>query len=204
MTALETSVTAWWWIRHAPVQGHEGIYLGRLNPPANLTHREGLERLVPLLPAEAVWMTTPLARAHQTTDALAAACGVPRTAVIVETALIEQDFGQWQGRDYDSVYAETGREGWESPGTIRPPGGESFADMMPRVARCVAASSTRLPGRSVVAIAHAGTIRAALAHALDLTPDQALRFQIDPLRITRIDCIADGARTRWRLPCVNR
>jgi alpha-ribazole phosphatase len=57
-----------------------------------------------------------------------------------------------------------------------------------------------LPQRDVVLVVHAGTVRAALAIALDLAPEPALRFVIDPLSLTRIDRIADS----WRVVGVNR
>jgi alpha-ribazole phosphatase len=47
---------------------------------------------------------------------------------------------------------------------------------------------------------HSGTIRAALCIALDLAPQAALRFVIDPLSFTRIDRLATG----WRVVSVNQ
>jgi alpha-ribazole phosphatase len=41
-------------------------------------------------------------------------------------------------------------------------------------------------------VVHSGTVRAALSIALDLPPESALRFTIDPLSLTRIDRIAGG------------
>ncbi|WP_430642477.1 histidine phosphatase family protein [Bradyrhizobium paxllaeri] len=46
---------------------------------------------------------------------------------------------------------------------------------------------------------HSGTIRAALCVALDIAPQAALRFVIDPLSITRIDRL----RNDWRIVSVN-
>ena len=52
----------------------------------------------------------------------------------------------------------------------------------------------------VVLVVHSGTIRAVLAIALDLAPDAALRFVIDPLSLTRIDRLDNG----WRIVAVNQ
>jgi len=57
-----------------------------------------------------------------------------------------------------------------------------------------------LPAGDVIVVAHAGTIRAALALALELSPDRALSFVIDPLSLTRLDRLDDG----WRVVTVNR
>jgi alpha-ribazole phosphatase len=48
-------------------------------------------------------------------------------------------------------------------------------------------------------VVHSGTIRAALAIALGLEPEQALRFTVEPLSLTRIDRVAGG----WRVVGVN-
>ncbi|MCC8960637.1 histidine phosphatase family protein, partial [Bradyrhizobium sp. Pear77] len=75
------------------------------------------------------------------------------------------------------------------------PGGESFADQIARAR----AGLARLPAGDVVLVVHSGTIRAILAIALDLAPELALRFVIDPLSLTRIDRL-QGA---WRVVAVN-
>jgi alpha-ribazole phosphatase len=57
-----------------------------------------------------------------------------------------------------------------------------------------------LPAGDVILVVHSGTIRAALAIALDVAPDSALRFVIDPLSLTLIDRLNAG----WRIVGVNR
>ena len=93
-------------------------------------------------------------------------------------------------------FGETYRDFWKSPAHNRPPGGESFADQIGRTALGLAS----LPAGDVVLVVHSGTIRAALALALDLAPESGLRFVIDPLSLTRIDRLADG----WRVVAVNQ
>ena len=54
-------------------------------------------------------------------------------------------------------------------------------------------------GRDILAVVHAGTVRAALAVALGITAEQALRFAVKPLSLTRLDSTASG----WRIETVN-
>ena len=55
-------------------------------------------------------------------------------------------------------------------------------------------------GRDIIAVAHGGTIRAALALALDLDPEAALAFTIENCSITRIDRIdGPGMGHGWRV-----
>jgi alpha-ribazole phosphatase len=56
-----------------------------------------------------------------------------------------------------------------------------------------------LPEGDIVLIVHSGTIRAALAIALDLPAERALSFVVDPLSLTRVDRLEDS----WRIICVN-
>ena len=73
--------------------------------------------------------------------------------------------------------------------------------------------SAELAGADVVAVAHGGTIRAALALALGLDPERALALAVDNCSLTRIDHIAgpagshaqDGDRSGvWRVVRVNQ
>lgn len=72
----------------------------------------------------------------------------------------------------------------------------SFADQVARVRLGL----SRIGAGSTTLVVHSGTIRAALCIALDLTPQAALRFVIDPLSLTRIDRLATG----WRVVSVNQ
>jgi alpha-ribazole phosphatase len=64
--------------------------------------------------------------------------------------------------------------------------------------------TARFAARDVVAVAHGGTIRAALAQALALPAERALGFVIDTCSLTRLDHVApaDGP-AQWRIVGVN-
>jgi alpha-ribazole phosphatase len=77
-----------------------------------------------------------------------------------------------------------------------------------RVTPALNRRSAEFRGRDIVAVCHGGSIRAALAVALGLSPVQALAFQIDPLSLTRLDHIPlpneQGGAAVWRIVTVNR
>ena len=91
------------------------------------------------LPKDALWLVTPLRRTRQTAEALFAA-GAPMPAELrEEPGTLEQHFGSWQGLTYDELAVL--RDGaahrfWHAPAVERPPG-ESFADVVARVASAV-------------------------------------------------------------------
>ena len=59
-------------------------------------------------------------------------------------------------------------------------------------------------GCDVIAVAHGGTIKAAIGLALGNQPDKGLAFDIDNCSVTRLDHIASAVRSVWRLPMVNQ
>ncbi|MBR1203431.1 MULTISPECIES: histidine phosphatase family protein [unclassified Bradyrhizobium] len=180
-----------WLIRHAPVDGPHGV-IHAPDAPADLGDVAAFAALQAMLPVDAVAVCSPARRTSET----AAKLGLAATE---DDAFREQDFGDWTGRRHSEIEAELGaaayRAFWQSPGTNRPPRGESFADQIARAR----AGLARLPAGDVVLVVHSGTIRAILAIALELAPELALRFVIDPLSLTRIDRLENA----WRVVAVN-
>jgi alpha-ribazole phosphatase len=200
------TVTRWWWVRHAPVKEAGGRVTGQLDLEADCSDHEQIARVAVRLPRNPVWMSSQLRRARQTLDVLHTACGVTGAPVAVERDMAEQDFGDWQGRTYAELEASDAdryKKFWIAPGTTRPPGGESFADVMMRVARAVERRSASHSDVDIVVVGHGGSIRAAVAQALGLGPARALALQVDPLSLTRLDRIADASGVVWSIGCVN-
>lgn len=198
---MTNSITRWWWVRHAPVPDPENRIVGRLDPPCDLSDADRLSTLARLLPRQSVVVESGLLRCSQTLGAIESA-GLTVAPSLIEPALEEQDFGHWQGRrwaDLDSKKDPLVADFWRDPATSTPPGGESFVAVMTRVRAVVTEMTRHFEGRDIIAVAHAGTIRAALALALDLSPHAALSFVIDPLSLTRLDAIGEG----WRVGGVN-
>ncbi len=194
--------TQFWWVRHAPVTAHGGLVYGASDVPADVSDAGVFRALAALLPRRARWIASGLARTEQTAAATARAAGHPRPPLQRLPALNEQHFGEWQGRPVAEVYGRHGHADgfWLAPATTRPPGGESFEEVVARVARAVEALAREYEGERLCLFAHGGPIRAALALALGLDPAAALAFRIDNCSITRLDRIGPA----WRVECVNR
>ncbi|MDE3016525.1 MAG: histidine phosphatase family protein [Pseudomonadota bacterium] len=187
------------WIRHAPVQ-QTGCYTGQSDVAAIIPARPA--QLAYPLPADALWFASPLRRAVQTAQWLMRSCQVDAEQLQLAPELKEQHFGAWEGRYYDEVWktAEHSHD-WSRPETIRPHGGESFADVCMRVDGWLEWLLAEQDGRSVVIVAHAGSIRAGLRHTIGMTPAQALIFKIDYGSVTRI---AYAPEKKACVNCVNR
>ncbi|MBL8669015.1 MAG: histidine phosphatase family protein [Alphaproteobacteria bacterium] len=198
------AVTRWWWLRHAPAAAPAAMILGRGDVAADLAaDAAALDAVARLLPSDAAWQTTTLRRARETAAALRARiAGVPPAATVA--AFDEQDFGAWTARTHGEIGAREAAVAeafWRAPATATPPGGESFAAMIGRVGPAIASLCAAHAGRDVVVVAHAGTVRAALAVALDLAPERAIGLVVDPLSLTRLDHVATAdPADRWGGP----
>ena len=192
-------VTRFWWIRHAAMPPGIGIpHRERRTAPVDPGQLSAIARL---LPPDAQWLSSDLLRARETCEAIRATFHAA-APISIEPAFDEQDFGSWTGRHWDELWADDdARRFWAAPATTRPPGGESFSDLAARLAPAVHLLAS---GGDRVIVAHAGSIRAAVALALGLAPENALRLVIDPCSLTRLDHIASPSGSAWRVVWVNR
>ncbi len=198
---LPQGVTRWWWLRHAPVPCPFGRIHGQLDVACDLSDTDDFRWLAGRIPANAVLVESGLIRCRQTAGGLETA-GLLLPPPQVEPDLAEQDFGRWQGRSWPELEAakDPDLKGfWCDPAGTAPPGGESFAAMVARVVDVVTRLEREHAGRDILVVAHAGTVRAAVALALGLSPATALRLAVQPLSLTRVDATIDG----WRVECVN-
>lgn len=209
-----TEATTWWWVRHAPVIGPTGVIYGQTDVDCDTADVAAFRMLAANLPHDAVWLTTQLRRTQQTFAAITAAmAGVtdrPPPTPDVEADFVEQSFGAWETLDWGQMHVRdpaTYAAFWENPTRNAPPGGESFVQLMARVADAIDQRCRRHSGRTIVAIAHGGSIRAAVAHALGLSPEVAMAVAIDNLSITRLTLLPDGILRShggvWRVEAVN-
>lgn len=186
--------TQWWWIRHAPVTAVAGRLYGQMDVDCDTGDADDFARLAAMLPVDAIWLTTPLRRTRKTFLAIAArTAGLPEP--VVEPDFIEQSFGRWQGLSWDEMrdidpkaYADF----WHDPTRSAPPGGESYVAQMDRTRAAIERLSLEYAGRDIVSVSHGGTIRAAVAMALDLTPEAAMAVVVDNLSVTRLSKVDDG------------
>lgn len=211
-----TVTTRWWWIRHARVHNPDRRIYGQGDLDADTSDEVAFKALAAALPRDAVWVASSLKRSLQTAAALAPyvyAPGVVPPEPVIEPDLAEQNFGAWQGMTFDELKDHLGGSFdslWQAPAQATPPRGESFAAVISRVALATNKLTAAYAGRDIVAFAHGGSIRAALALALGLDAGAALCFRIENLSVTRIDHIdprdekAVPAPARpWRVSAVN-
>ena len=173
------------WNRAGRIQGRSDI-------PLDDTARADLA--AQSLPAdwqEAEIWSSPLQRAAETARLVTGQ--VPRT----DPALIEMNWGQWEGRhgldlraDPTSGFRDIEHWGWD----YRPPGGESPAEVWARLAPWL--QSLR---RDAVAVCHIGVMRVILARAHHWDFDGPAPFQVKRNRLFVVE-ITEESLTPWPEP----
>jgi len=197
--------TRWWWVRHAPVRSDGGNIYGQTDIGCDTSDREVFAAVAKILPRGAIWYASSLKRTHQTADAIWDT-GFPRPATMTkEAAFAEQHLGQWQGMNRAAFLASrpVGSH-WFADIDEPAPGGESFLDLYNRVRGAIERINAEQAGEDVIAVAHGGTIKAAIGLALGGQPEKGLAFDIDNCSVTRLDHFASVSHSSWRLPMVNQ
>jgi broad specificity phosphatase PhoE len=150
------------------------------------------KRLSAGLPSASAVLAGPELRCRQTAEA----AGLTYTT---DPALAESEFGAWAGLSFEEVQAACPdqAERWMRDPNAAPHGGESIAQLSERVAGWL---SVQAQARGyLVAITHAGVIRAAILCALKAPLASFWAIDVSPLAITELHSRTDG----WALTRTN-
>lgn len=203
-------LTRWHFVRHAPVVGAGtgvgGMLYRTRDEPADTSNSAAFAWLAGWLPRGAFLLTSGLRRTEATADALLTA-GYEAQGRGCDDRFEEQDYGDWHGAEIDQAIAAKyeRHKFWFHGAAVRPEGGESFLGQCGRVSAALEDWSARVAGRSIVCVAHGGTIRAVLAHALGIDGERALTLSVENLSVTRVDYLpGPGLGGNWRTVYVNR
>jgi broad specificity phosphatase PhoE len=129
-----------------------------------------------VLPADCAALSSPALRCRQTADALGL-----RPAI--EQRLAECDFGSWAGRTLDEIDPDDAAA-WIRDPDAAPHGGESLTVFAARVAGWL--DEVAGAQRPVVAVTHAGVIRAAVVHARGARLNAFWDIDPAPLSVTAL------------------
>lgn len=130
--------------------------------------------------ASAVSFVSPARCARETARALGL------TPSIVD-ALADVDYGSWRGLKLAEVAAATPQAlaSWTQDPDARPPGGESFSELVQRVGTWLDALTANDTPRAI-AVTHAWVMRAAIVHALGVPSSGFARIEIAPLSVVEL------------------
>jgi probable phosphoglycerate mutase len=181
-------------VRHAePTKKARGRCYGRLDVELSDRGRAQCEQLAARLSEEpvAAVVSSPRLRARYTAWAIAERHGL---AVSVLDELRELDFGELEGHTYAEIassHPDLYARWMQAPTSVRFPGGEGYADLHARVVDVVSRLRAAYAGRLVVAVTHAGVVRAVLAEVLGMPHDRIFHLAIDTASLTRLEWLGD-------------
>lgn len=132
--------------------------------------------------------TSPLERAAVTAEAVAARHGL---APLILDDLREIELGEVDGLQFDEYPPELQAAFLNAPGTVHFPGGESYEQLRRRVVGALEEIAAQHGDETVVAVSHAGAIRAALATWLSVPPGASFRIDQGFASVNVVDVI-DG------------
>lgn len=170
-------------VRHAPVTV-AGVCYGQCDVPTTLDAHAAAAEIgaqIAGLGLE-VLETSPTARTRPVAEALGRHFGL---LVRVEPRIAEISMGAWEGRTFLDIEASDGAryarwmERWQEEG---PPGGERLADFVARIA----AWRDEARGRKVLAVTHAGVIRALRALAAGAPYATVAGEPVEHLRVEKV------------------
>ena len=194
---MSGELVSWWWVRHAPTNAM--ALAGWTDVAADLSDRLKVQRLSNALPDDAIFVSSDLARASSTADAIC--CDRVRLPHAKE--LRELNFGEWEGlttREISNRHPDLSSAFWNDPRSASPPGGEKWEQLFTRVSAYADLLSEKFAGRNIVAVAHFGTILTQIERSSEGGLKEALKVHLDHLSVTRID----RSNGKWRLLETNR
>ncbi len=170
-------------IRHGETDWNvEGRYQGQADPPLNARGLSQAYALAAKLqkkgPKPAVVYASPLRRAWQTAVIVAQAVDVPLKA---EPRLKEIHLGAWEGVLATEIAHRWPElfHAWEvAPWKIRPPGGETIAEVQQRVYAAVDDILARHPGQTVAVVAHRLPIALIKIRYQNYDPEEVRRIPV--------------------------
>jgi broad specificity phosphatase PhoE len=130
---------------------------------------------------EAIY-TSPVERAVETAEILAARLGVPVRPAL---GLIELDFGEWTGRSLEELDTDTWWRQWnEQREATRIPGGELMAEGVNRAMAELDRLGCDHPNGTVAAVSHGDIIRGVLLRYLGIGLDHVHRLEVSPASVS--------------------
>jgi probable phosphoglycerate mutase len=178
-------------VRHGQTEwNREERFRGRAQVPLNETGLVQAEVTGRRIAAE--WRPTaiyssPLSRAIKTAEVIARHFDLP---VQVHPGLTDIDYGQWEGLTPDEVRKLSPKmiDDWfNTPDSIRIPGGETLADVRARAMETINEIVARHEGQSVVVVGHTVINRIILLGVLGLSNDRFWRLRQDTCAMNCIE-----------------
>jgi len=176
----------------------EGRVMGRKPIELDADGRAQVQASVPfarLLKPELI-VTSPLARARQSAEIIAA--GVGDIPIAEDPQLSEVKYGRWEGMVYDDLIEDADYLNYrDHPLDAPTPGGETIAQVQSRGVEAVRRAITDNSGRRILFVSHGDIIRTVLCHFMRLELAHFRRIRVDNAAFSGFQMIGDFAEMKF-------
>ena len=176
----------------------EGRVMGRKPVELDEDGRAQVQASVPfarLLQPELI-ITSPLARARQSAEIIAA--GVGNVPVAEDPQLSEVKYGRWEGMVYDDLIEDADYLNYrDHPLDAPTPGGETIAQVQSRGVEAVRRAITDNSGRRILFVSHGDIIRTVLCHFMRLELAHFRRIRVDNAAFSGFQLIGDFSEMKF-------
>jgi broad specificity phosphatase PhoE len=187
-------------VRHGETDwNRSGQIMGEKPVPLNRTGEAQARHLATLLEGRTIGAlySSPVARARQTAEILAATLKVP---VTTDRGLTEIGVGEWEGRYWQELADDLVRLNFYAHSLdARPPGGETLREVQERAVATVERACTQTGSDPLLLVSHADVLRTILAHYLRLDLQRIRQIRVAHAALTALE-VRDGTA---ELLCVN-
>ncbi len=178
-------------VRHGQTAYNAEVrFMGQLDIPLDEIGRVQAQEVARRLSIErpAAMYCSGLSRAFDTASAIQAA--IPTHPELrIDGRLTEGDFGEWQGKTYDSLKVRDSERlaTWEADRlNVAPPEGESLRQIAARVQTAYNDILADNEGRTVIIVAHGGSLQVLVALALEVPLEQYWKFGISNTSVSEL------------------
>ncbi len=176
----------------------EGRVMGRNPIELDEDGRAQVQASVPfarLLEPELI-VTSPLARARQSAEIIAA--GIGDIPVAEDPQLSEVKYGRWEGMVYDDLIEDADYLNYrDHPLDAPTPGGETIAQVQSRGVEAVRRAITDNSGRRILFVSHGDIIRTVLCHFMRLELAHFRRIRVDNAAFSGFQLVGDFAEMKF-------
>lgn len=169
-------------IRHTTPLIDKGLVYGRLDVPLTDTFLVERKQVIEQLPDDIeVVYSSPSSRCSQ----LAAFIS---PFYMEDKALHELNFGDWEGRTWDTIDRVTSTIWMNDFVNLAPPAGETMLEMQHRVMEFWN-GLLELPYRKSAIVTHGGVIRIILAHYRKIALKDAFTIKVELAEVIKLNCV---------------
>lgn len=176
----------------------EGRVMGRNPIELDADGRAQVQASVPfarLLQPELI-VTSPLARARQSAEIIAA--GIGDIPVAEDPQLSEVKYGRWEGMVYHDLIEDADYLNYrDHPLDAPTPGGETIAQVQSRGVEAVRRAITDNSGRRILFVSHGDIIRTVLCHFMRLELAHFRRIRVDNAAFSGFQLVGDFAEMKF-------